>query len=121
MTDDVDSIENQLLDALASTMETIRTTDLDIRESIDARQWNTARRLSARLVDFLIGTAVSCGELRRQSIGLNDGRTEHAIQFYRCSDMSTYVLGVVSKYLPIYRRIVAALEQKAAASTTLWN
>jgi len=113
---DIARIENSLLDELASTMETISAIDVQIRDSVDSCEWDAARHLAIRLVDFLTERRISSEDLRRKLIGLAETHSKHAIQIQRCSDISTHVVNVVSKYLPVYQRIVSGLDERRTAA-----
>jgi hypothetical protein len=105
-------MENTLLDELASTIETVHRTDLEIRQSVESCQWDTGHRLSAGLADWLAQKRLTGEAIRRQLIDLSDTYAGYAAQIGRCSDMTSHLLGAISKYLPIYQRIAAGLAEK---------
>ena len=104
----LDAIENALLDELLLSVEMIRLVDLTIRENVGSGQWDQARRRSTALVDVLKDKRTFGDAISRQLMNLSVADAGHAT-FQRCSDMSTHLLGLLSKYLPIYQRIVAGL------------
>ena len=104
----LEAIENALLDELPSTVEMIRLADLTIRENVESGQWDQACRRSMALVDVLKDRRTFGGAISRQRMDSSVADAGHAT-FQRCSDMSTHLLGLLAKHLPIYQRIVAGL------------
>jgi hypothetical protein len=120
MPGELDSIEAILLDELTLIVETIRLNDLRIRESVEGCLWEQGCYLTARLVDWLQEKHIyyeALGEKLAQS-GCVDAT--QVVQQQRCSDMSTYMLTALSRYVPLYQRILAGfiekLEARAASS-----
>lgn len=112
MSHDLDSMENTLLDELASTVEAIRSADLQIRESVESARWDKACRFSAALVQLLMQRRATGDALNQKLIDLGHTNTEQAVQLQRCFNMSMHLLGLLSKHLPIYQRMLAGLAEK---------
>lgn len=109
---EVEAIEVILLDELTATVETIRVTDLQIRESVESGQWEGGRQLSIRLVELLEEKRGPYEAIQQKLTHLGHVHSEHAMQIRRCFDMSIYLLGVIAEYLPIYQRIGAGFVEK---------
>lgn len=117
MPNEVDSMEVILLDELASTVETIWLTDVQIRECVASRQWAEGRYLSALLLDLLQEKRIPYEAIRQKLSELGHAHPGKANQIQRCSDMLTQLFSVTSKYLPIYARIVVGFSEKMDASS----
>jgi hypothetical protein len=108
MTHELESMENVLLDDLASLIETMAFVDVQIRESIDSRRRNEGQRLATTLVHLLEDKRIGCEAILQALIVLRDTHRNTA-SFRRCSDMSTHLLNLISIHLPVYQRISTRL------------
>ncbi|WP_158883810.1 hypothetical protein [Rhodanobacter sp. L36] len=109
MTHAWDSMENNLLDELASIIEVVGRVDVQIRESVQSCRRSEAQRLAAALVNLLEEKRDHGEAMRRNLIDLHDTNQANMASFQRCSDMSIYLLSLLSTRLPIYQRICTRL------------
>jgi len=106
---DLDALESSLLDELASIVETLRLTDLQIRQSVETAQWANGLQLSTDLVEWLKDKLINSDAVSESLLGLGPKIIGYESQIKRCTDMSMYLLDMLSKHLPIYQRIAAGL------------
>jgi len=92
---------------------------LQIREIVASCRWDEGHQLSVLLVNLLQEKRIVFEAIRQSLTALGRGHSAPAIQVRRCADMSSYLLSVVSKYLPIYERIVNGfIDKKNAGSVS---
>jgi hypothetical protein len=107
-----DAMESILLDELASTIDLLQRTDLQIRQHVEAGRWGEARRQSAALMDWLKQKCLDGEAVRQQLIELTDVEVGDQAQKVRCRDMTSHLLGVASRYLPIYQRMAGGPDER---------
>ena len=110
-----DAMESALLDELASSIDLFQRADLQIRQNVEASRWDEARRQSAALMDWLKQKCLDGEAMRQQLIGLSTAQVADQAQKVRCRDMADHLLGMASKYLPIYRRMAGVLDERQRA------
>jgi hypothetical protein len=116
---DLDTLENSSLDELASIVETLRLTDLQIRQSIETAQWAEGLQLSTDLVEWLKAKLIDSDAVSQRLLGLRTQTLGYESQIKRCTDMSMYLLDTLSKHLPIYQRIAAGLREKGCSAVCM--